>query len=215
MYDRLESVGGPLSLGTGCHPWSPATSYSSATNWHAYLCRYFRANCSTTAWSGGVLVDPSVSRCPPRAHIPQLYTQTFGTSAAGQEPWDFARATRPDLVRVYLGTNDFACANMTDALFTAAASALLRNVTRYYAASPGPAATHFMLAIGPMSPARPLAAITAAIAAAQAEGIAASLLDMRGNATLDGCGSHPCVSERARARRRGGSGRLALRLSVS
>jgi hypothetical protein len=137
-----------------------------------------------------VLVDPSVSHCPPRAHIPQLYTQTFGT---GPEPWDFARASRPDLVIIYLGTNDFACANVTDALFTAAAGQLMRNITRYYSASPGPAAaTRFMLAVGPMSPTRPLAAIAAAIAAANAEGIAASLLDMR-NVTLDGCGSHPCV----------------------
>ena len=79
---------------------------------------------------------------------------------------------------------------MTDALFTAAASALMRNITRYYSASPGPAASRFALVIGPMSPERPLAAISAAIAAAAADGIAASLLDMR-NATLDGCGGHP------------------------
>ena len=212
MYDRLESVGGALSLGTGCHPWSPPTSYSSASNWETYLCRYFRANCSTTAWSGGVLVDPSVSHCPPRAHIPQLYTQTFGT---GPEAWDFARATRPDLVIIYLGTNDFACANVTDALFTAAAGQLMRNVTRYYSASPGPAAaTRFMLAVGPMSPTRPLAAIAAAIAAASAEGIAASLLDMR-NVTLDGCGSHPCVCVWGGGGQRRGFGRSLRRARTS
>lgn len=105
MYDKLESVNGPLSFGTGCHPWSPVTGYSQVYNWETYLCRYFRANCTTVAWSGGVLVDPAVSHCPPRAYMPQLYTQTFGTSLANEEPWDFSRTSRPDLVIIFLGTN--------------------------------------------------------------------------------------------------------------
>lgn len=187
MYDKLESVNGPLSLGTGCNPWSPVTGYSQTFNWETYLCRYFKANCTTIAWSGGVLVDPSVSKCPPRAYLPQLYTQTFAT---GTELWDFSATSRPDLTIIYLGTNDYSCANMTDALFTAAYGALLANITRYYSASPGPATTQFLLTIGPMAPIRPLAALNTAIAAANAAGIKASLLDMR-NATLDGCGNHP------------------------
>ena len=41
-----------------------------------------------------------------------------------------------------------------------------------------------------MSPTRPLAAVKAAIAQANADGLRASFLDMT-NATADGCGGHP------------------------
>ena len=83
------------------------------------------------------------------------------------------------------GTNDFSCNRTTDAAFTAGAVAFMHNITASYAASPGPAATTFLLAIGPMSPTRPLAALQAAIAQAKAEGLTASLIDMT-NSTLDG-----------------------------
>ena len=66
----------------------------------------------------------------------------------------------------------------------------MQNVTKWYAASPGPAASHFFLTVGPMSPTRPVAALQAAIAQATTLGLRASFLDMT-NATRDGCGSHP------------------------
>ena len=190
MYDHLEAVNGPLSLGTGCGPWSPPSGYSSGYNWQTYLCRFFRANCTTVAWSGGVLVDPAAlpSGCATRQHIPQLYRQVFATDATSV--WDFAAASRPDAVIVYLGTNDFGC-GVSDALFTATAVQLVHNITAYYAASPGAAAaTHFFLAIGPMSPTRPVGALEAALAQVTAAGVSASLLNMT-SATLDGCGGHP------------------------
>lgn len=83
---------------------------------------------------------------------------------------------------------------MTDALFEAAYMELLHNVTRYYAASPPSSsgkAIHYFLTMGFMSPSKPLAAVLSTIAAANAAGLSASLLDMRGNATADGCGGHP------------------------
>jgi len=82
---------------------------------------------------------------------------------------------------------------VTDALFEAAYIALLHNVTRYYAASPPPASgkpIHFFCTVGLMAPTRPLAAVLSTIAAANAAGLSASLLDMR-NGTADGCGGHP------------------------
>ncbi len=80
---------------------------------------------------------------------------------------------------------------MTDGLFAAAALALMRNITAFSTDSPGVAATHFFLALGPMSPSKPLAAIQSALAAAAAEGIQASLLNMTSAIVLDGCGGHP------------------------
>ena len=82
---------------------------------------------------------------------------------------------------------------MTDALFTSAYLALLHNVTRYYAASPPPASgkpLHFFCTVGMMSQTKPLAAVQATIAAANAAGLSASFLDMR-NGVADGCGGHP------------------------
>ena len=102
MYDKLQAVGGPLSLGEGCHPWAPPTGYSDSYSWASYLCRAFSANCTTTAWSGKGLIHNSACSAGPL--MPQLYTQNFGT---GPQPWDFARASRPDAVIVYLGTNDY------------------------------------------------------------------------------------------------------------
>ena len=189
MYDRLEAVGGALSLGTGCHPWAPAFGYSQASNWETYLCRFFRANCTTTAWSGGALVDPATlsPSCRGKAWVPQLFRQTFLTDK--QSVWDFSASTRPDAVIIYLGTNDFGC-GVSDAIFTAALVALVANTTRYYASSPGPPTTRFFLAVGPMSPEKPVAAVQAALAQLAGVGVAASLLNMTA-ATLDGCGGHP------------------------
>lgn len=189
MYDRLEAVGGALSLETGCHPWAPAYGYSQASNWEAYLCRFFRANCTTTAWSGGALVDPATLNpsCRGKAYVPQLYRQTFLTDK--QSVWDFSASSRPDAVIIYLGTNDYGC-GVTDANFTAALVALVNNATRYYAASPGPPTTHFFLTLGPMAPTKPAAAVQAALAQLTGAGVAASLLNMTA-ATLDGCGGHP------------------------
>ena len=185
MYDKLQAVNGELSLNDGCHPWSPPTGMSDAQNWHGYLCRYFSANCTNIAWSGKGLIHNS--GCNPGPLMPQLYTQNFGT---GPNPWDFGRSSKPDAVLIYLGTNDFSCAETTDAAFTAGYVQFLHNITKWYAASPGPAVTKFLLAVGPMSPTRPVSAVQAAIAQANAAGLSASYLDMT-NATLDGCGGHP------------------------
>ena len=186
MYDKLQAVNGPLSLNDGCHPWSPPTGMSDASNWHGYLCRAFSADCSNIAISGKGLVHNSA--CSAGPVIPELYARNFAT--APTPPWDFARATRPDAVIIYLGTNDFSCNLTTDAIFTAAAVAFMHNITASYAAAPPGPAAHFFLAVGPMSPTRPLAAVQAAITQANAEGLTASFLDMT-NATLDGCGGHP------------------------
>lgn len=161
-----------------------------AYNWESYLCRYFRANCTTSAWSGGTLLPMnSSSSCPGRAYLPRLYTQAFATDAS--LPWDFSRSARPDAVIIYLGTNDYSCNVTTDALFTAAQLTFMQNITNYYSTSPGAAEQiQFFLAIGPMSPTKPLNATLTAIQEATANGYKATLLDMT-NATLDGCGGHP------------------------
>lgn len=193
-YDKLESVNGPMSFETGCNPWAPALGNSQAYNWETYLCRYFRANCTTVAWSGGMLLPPwTSSSCQARKYVPQLYTQAWATDAASK--WDFSSDSRPDAAIVFLGTNDFACGSgpAWSAAFTAQAVQLVHNITAYYAASPAPAGaapTQFFMVIGPMSPTAPLAPLQAAIAQANGAGLKASLLDMR-NATLDGCGGHP------------------------
>ena len=66
----------------------------------------------------------------------------------------------------------------------------MANVTSLYSSSPGVSKTTFFVAVGPISPTKPVNAIQAAIAAAPAKGLSAHFLDMR-NGTLDGCGSHP------------------------
>ena len=100
MYDKLEAVGGALSLGTGCAPWSPLYGYSQQFNWETYLCRYFRANCSTVAWSGGTLVLPE--HCPGHTSMSAKYPYTFATDRQQVQPWDFARTQQPDAVIIYL-----------------------------------------------------------------------------------------------------------------
>ena len=186
-YDRLEAVNGPLSLNKGCpDAYAPLFGSSQAYTWAAYLSRAFLANTTTIAWSGRGLTHNS--GCGQGSLLPELYGQTFGSSAA--EAWDFSAATRPDLALLFMGTNDYFCNKTTDQAFTTAMLAFMKNITRAYAASPGPSHTHFLLGIGPMSPTAPLAALQAAVAAGTAEGLAVSMLDMR-NATLDGCGNHP------------------------
>ena len=193
---RIDIIGDSITAGSQydpehalpivCNDWLVTNSVTY--NWESYVCRYFGANCTTIAWSGKGLV--ANGGCTAGATMPELYLQTEGGSPDAP-PWNFAAASRPDAVIVYLGTNDFSCGTMTDAVFTAAYVQFLHNITDYYARSSGSAATTtFFCAIGPMSPTRPLNATLAAIAGARADGLDAHLLDMR-NATLDGCGSHP------------------------
>ena len=189
MYDKLEAVNGDMSLGEGCHPWAPVTGYGDQSTWHSYLCRYFGVDCTAIAWSGRGLIQNSGCHAGPL--LPVLYQQTFGTSAAPADAWDFSTVSRPDAVIVYLGTNDFSCNLTTDALFTATYVEFMHNITRWYAASPGGTEPiHFLATVGLMSPTRPVAAVRAAIAQATAEGLVATYLDMT-NATKDGCGGHP------------------------
>jgi hypothetical protein len=192
MYDKLEGVNGALSLNTGCHPWSPLYGYSQQFAWENYLCRYFRANCTTIAWSGGTLLP--AAQCPGRQSLPEHYPYTFATAMGSSAfAWDFSRTATPDAVIVFLGTNDFAaCPNITTPAFASALVDLFTRVISLYASSPPPASgrpPHFFAALGPMS-IKPLPALQSAIAAAAAQGISASLLNMS-QATLDGCGSHP------------------------
>lgn len=191
-YDKLEAIGDPLSLGTACQPWAPIVGNSQNYNWETYAARSLRANATTIAWSGKGLIYNSGCHAGPT--LPILYNRTFATQSEG-EPWDFTRTSRPDAVLIYLGTNDFSCSSTTPAAFTGALVSFMINITALYSASPGPVNTTFFLAIGPMSPVLPFEPIVAAVDAAQALGMRASLLDLRGNASmpvaLDGCGGHP------------------------
>ena len=190
-YDRMEAVNSPFSLGGHCAPWCPLYGYSIMSNWQSWLGRFFQANLTTTAWSGKGLI--ANSGCKPGPLMPELYLTTYAAQP-GVVPWDFSRSSRPDLVIVNLGTNDFSCGTTTDAAFTAALVDFFRNITALYAGSPpspsGRTSTAFMAALAPISPVRPVAAVQAAVAQAQGEGMTAAVLDMR-NATLDGCGGHP------------------------
>lgn len=191
MYDKLEAVNGDLSLETGCAPWAPLYGYSQQYNWETYLCRYFRANCTTIAWSGGVLLLPS--DCPGRTSLSSKYPYTWATDDEQIQPWDFSKTQQPDAVIIYLGTNDFSCKNMTDELFTERYVTFIQNITNYYSSSPPTNSgkpIHFFCTVGVMSPTRPVAAVQAAIAQVTAAGISASFLNMT-NAVMDSCGSHP------------------------
>ena len=193
---RIDIIGDSITAGSQfdndhpsrpvvCNDWIVTNSVWS--NWHSYLCRAFGANCTVIAWSGKGLYHNN--QCSAGSTMPMLYTQTEGGSP-NAPPWNFARASRPDAVIVYLGTNDYSCNQTTDAGFTAAYLALLTNITTYYAGSPGVERTTFFLAVGPMEPTRPLNATLAAVAQANDAGMRAVLLDMREGA-LDGCLAHP------------------------
>jgi hypothetical protein len=206
MYDRLEAVGSPLGLNTGCDPWSAPTGMSSAFSWWSYLARALNANASTVAWSGKGLIHNS--GCHEGPLLPELYGRAFATGTES-EPWDFSRATPPDAVIVYLGTNDFSCNETTTAAFSAALVEFWANITQLYSGSRGGGGggsggggnnnnknnITFFAALGPMSPTAPAAAVASAIATARAAGMSAALLDMRSNGSsvvaLDGCGEHP------------------------
>jgi hypothetical protein len=191
MYDKLEAVNGDLSLETGCDPWAPLYGYSQQYNWETYLCRYFRANCTTIAWSGGVLLLPE--DCPGHTSLSSKYPYTWATDDDQTQAWDFSKTQQPDAVIIYLGTNDWGCKNMTEDLFTSRYVSFMKNITEHYANSPLPDSgnpIHFFCTVGVMSPTRPVAAVQAAIAQATALGISVSFLNMT-KARTDGCGSHP------------------------
>ena len=92
------------------------------------------------AWSGKGLIHNS--GCSAGPLIPQLYTQTFGTSS--KEMWDFSRASRPDAVIIYLGTNDYSCSQTTDTAFTAACVQLLRVLDNFPAFFPSPMCSSYV-----------------------------------------------------------------------
>jgi len=190
--ESVTKAPGAFSLGGHCAPWSPVYGYSQSGNWQSWLARFFDANTTTTAWSGKGLINNSGCKAGPT--MADLYPTVRGAAYPDGGAWDFAQSSRPDLVLIFLGTNDYSCGATTDAAFTAALVGFAANVTRFYAASPpspsGRADTVFMPVVGAMSPTKPLAALTAAVAAINAAGGTAALLDLR-NATLDGCGGHP------------------------
>ena len=117
---------------------------------------------------------------------------TAGTSSTAQPPAAHSKTTCTALTPSLSYTrSDFSCSLTTDAIFTQALVAFVNAVISDYARSPGPAAaTTAFIALGPMSPTRPLAACAAAVAQLRAAGTPAFLLNMTGG-TLDGCGGHP------------------------
>ena len=191
---RIDIIGDSITAGSQydpehttpliCNDWRITNTVTN--NWESYLCRLFDANCTIVAWSGKGLINNG--GCSAGANMSTLWTQTEGGDAA--TAWDFSRASRPDALIVYLGTNDFSCPSTTDAIFTRAAVAFARSVVAAYAASPGPAATTFFFALGPMSPTKPAAALAAAVEELVASGVRALILNMT-NGVLDGCGGHP------------------------
>ena len=194
LAHRIDIIGDSITAGSQydpehavpiiCNDWLVTNSVTY--NWESYLCREFAANCTIVAWSGKGLVNNG--GCAAGANMSTLYTQTEGGDS--QTMWDFERASRPDAVIVYLGTNDFSCGKTTDAIFTAGLMYFVNNTIASYSRSSGATSTTFFLALGPMSPTRPLAAITAAVAQLQAAGVKALPLNMT-SGVLDGCGGHP------------------------
>jgi hypothetical protein len=192
---RIDIVGDSITAGSQydpehalpvvCNDWLVTNSVTY--NWESYLCRQFGANCTTIAWSGKGLINNG--GCSAGPNMTTLFKQTEGGDSATL--FDFSRASRPDALIVYLGTNDYSCAQTTDAIFTQALVEFVGAVISGYAQSPGPAAsTTAFIALGPMSPTRPLAACAAAVAQLKAAGVAAFLLNMTSGVT-DGCGGHP------------------------
>lgn len=106
---RIDVVGDSITAGSQYDPEHPTpvicndwlVTNSVTYNWESYLCRQFRANCTTIAWSGKGLINNG--GCNPGPNMTTLYRQTEGGDAASL--FDFSRASRPDALIVYLGTN--------------------------------------------------------------------------------------------------------------
>lgn len=118
--------------------------------------------------------------------------RTLSTGLAN-ETWAFPPAETPDLLFIYLGTNDFAGGCTTpdpafDAKYTSTAVDFVVNATKLY----GDSALQVVMALGPMSLC-PKNATLAAVATLASNGYNATFLDMSPGAPCDGCWNHPGV----------------------
>jgi len=172
----------------GCPPFAYA---EDAGGTYAFLLgAAFDAAVEVVAWSGkGVYVNSPTAGT--NETLPGYWVQALG---AGQAPraatWDFARARAPDGLVVNLGTNDFGHGHDTGPAWEANFTAALAGFALAAAADYARPALPVFLAVGPLTHA-PLAAVRAAVAAVNAAGGAATLLDLGVDSPADGCYGHP------------------------
>ena len=172
------------------------------------LCHHFNASCSTIAVGGKCVMrecgGPKSSR-PGSLQMPDYYRSAL-TSDAPRPTYDFG-GWKPDAVLINLGTNDMRAIHGMKthngsqpgfARFTEETVAFMRNVTELYSKRD----IVFFLSTGPIEN-RTAAATEAAVAQAEAEGLAAVWVDMEAACVgsrlhaaddadgCDGCSEHP------------------------
>ncbi len=104
---HIEFIGDSYTCGYGTESLSRDEPFSIETEncnltYAAYLSRYFDAEFNLVSHSGmGIVRNYNGKKCDT---MTQRYGRVF--DEAGKEAWDFS-GRRPDLVVIYLGTNDF------------------------------------------------------------------------------------------------------------
>lgn len=104
---HIEFIGDSYTCGYGTESLSRDEPFSIETEncnltYAAYLSRWFDAEFNLVSHSGmGIVRNYNGKKCDT---MPQRYGRVF--DEAGKEAWDF-RGPVPDLVVIYLGTNDF------------------------------------------------------------------------------------------------------------
>lgn len=107
---KMMYIGDSITAGYGAAGQAPCNG-SLYNNDHsltfaARLCAYFGAECiGTVAWSGRGLVQNAI---PGVQTMPPYMLSTLGATTGAQD-WDFNYPSRPDVIVVNLGTNDFLC----------------------------------------------------------------------------------------------------------
>lgn len=187
----IEFVGDSITAGTNILSHPPCADggfqCSYQASWAGILAANFSANASTIAVGGKGLIR---NCCDNGLRMPDYFRQVE-FSSPGPDYTFAATGFTPDAVVINLGTNDFSGATPTPAFqqqFTDAYVAFMQNITAWYDAPH----IEFFCAVGPMT-AAPGNATAAAVAAANAAGLHATLLNLTG-IFCDGCAGHPGVA---------------------
>ena len=132
---HVEVIGDSITNGYGNEGASAACGFSAETEneyvaFGARTARALGATHTAIAWSGrGLRVNYNDDAYPT---VPTLFERTLATEET--QPWDFSRIT-PDVVVVYLGTNDTWSAPDPGVEFTTAYVAFLGRIRSVYPAA--------------------------------------------------------------------------------
>ena len=202
---RIEIIGDSISVGYGLDGVNPCTNTAAVEDnpktYGALAAEKLGADYSVVAWSGrGVLRNYAGDTTSPL--LPELYTRYGANDADGS--YTFPTTSRPDVVVINLGTNDFSYLGVREPLnanaYSSAMVNFVRSIQTHY-----PAAAFFLLTSPMLSDSYPTAAdaqkttqtnaLKAAITQLNSKNV--HLVDWPTQGTNVGCDYHPNAATHA------------------